>query len=158
MSIETKIDELIAALSANTDALRGDTHVPAADPATPKKTRGKAAAPTEQTPPATTAAPPASAPAATGPASVVASAPAAPDQKLLTQATEVVIKIANEYSRDTAVGILGKKRGAAQERPGVTRCSDLSPFDWQDVLNEATAALAQLEAAKKAATANASLV
>jgi hypothetical protein len=155
MSLESKIDELIAALDRNTAAQDGtdlvvdSTGVPAKRGRKPKIT-------TKSAPPATTATPPASAPAATGPASVVAPAPPAPPpQAVLTQATEVVIKIANEYDRNIAIGILGKVRSG---RPGVIRCSDLNPLDWVDVLNEATAKLAELEAAKQAAKATASLV
>jgi hypothetical protein len=69
---------------------------------------------------------------------------------LLSKTTEAVLKLANEYSRDNAVGILAARK--------VTRCSDLKPEELPAVLAEAQAKIAELEAAKQAAAANASLV
>lgn len=153
MSIETQIAELIIALERNTAALG----------AAPK-TRAKKDT-TESTQPAATSATPATTAPVTGQPSQSPAASATPvvpaakpePAQLLVSATEAVIKLANEYSRDAAVGILSKKRGPVGERAGVTRCSDLNQADWSDVLNEATAAIIKEESAKKAA-ANASLV
>ena len=142
MSLESKIDELIAALERNT----------AAQGAPAKK--GKATAATESaSTPATSAAPAASAPAA-GPSALPASTPTtpaapaadAPDPKVLVKATEKVIELANNYSRDAAVAILAKRK--------VTKCSQLDPSQWQPVFDEADEAVEKA----KAASANASLV
>ena len=71
--IETKIDELIAALNANTEALKAAGSAPAAAPAT-RAPRGSKSTPAPAEPtkeeaptPATTTAPAAAAPAAKGP-------------------------------------------------------------------------------------------
>lgn len=155
MSIEESIASLVAALDRNTAALGGAV---AEDPV---KRRGrKPATPEQSQPPASLAPVAASAPAATQPAqsAVVTPTPVVVNTQLLQQATNAVITLANEHSRDAAVGILGKKRGAAGERAGVTRCSDLNPADYQDVLDEAAAAIAAAEAAKKQAASTNSLV
>lgn len=138
MSLESKIDDLVAALDRNT----------AAQGAAPKK--GKAAAtPTESASPAQPATPAASAPAASvAEKPVTPTTPAAeePDQKALLKATEKVIELANDYSRDAAIAILGKRK--------VTKCSQLNPDQWQAVFDEADEAVEKA----KAASANASLV
>jgi hypothetical protein len=144
--IESKIDELIAALDRNTAALA----------VVPKQARAtKATAAPEQTQPAATLA----APAASAPAAIVPPAPSPavsspPDAKLLVKATDMVILLANEHSRETALGIIGKVRVSANgdKVAGVTRCSDLRPEFWQVVLDEAEEAIAQAQA--KAATAS----
>jgi hypothetical protein len=148
MSLESKIDELIAALDRNTAAQGG---AQSSDAAPPKK--GRAKAPTESAQPAATPAQPATAPAAQPAQSPAAPAtPAAgPDPQLLVKATETVIKLANEFSREDAVNILGKQRDG---RKGVAKCSQLDPKDWQAVLDEAEEAIAK----RQAASANASLV
>lgn len=150
--IETKIDELIAALDRNTAAL-------AANPVA-KKGRATAAA-TESAPPAATLAPAAAtAPAAQAPAQSPVAPTDKPDPKVLVKATEAVIKLANEYSREGAVAILSKVRGTPAEvaagkgRPGVKKCSELNPLDWQTVLDEAEEAIDRAAAA----AANQSLV
>jgi hypothetical protein len=148
--IESKIDELIAALDRTTAALA----------AVPKARATKATAAPEQTQPAASlAAPAAPAPAAPAPAAIVppAQSPAVsspPDAKLLVKATDMVILLANEHSRETALGIIGKVRVSANgdKVAGVTRCSDLRPEFWQTVLDEAEEAIAQAQA--KAATAS----
>jgi hypothetical protein len=148
--IESKIDELIAALDRTTAALA----------AVPKARATKATAAPEQTQPAASlAAPAAPAPAAPAPAAIVppAQSPAVsspPDAKLLVKATDMVILLANEHSRETALGIIGKVRVSANgdKVAGVTRCSDLRPEFWQTVLDEAEEAIAQAQA--KAASAS----
>jgi hypothetical protein len=148
--IESKIDELIAALDRTTAALA----------AVPKARATKATAAPEQTQPAASlAAPAAPAPAAPAPAAIVppAQSPAVsspPDAKLLVKATDMVILLANEHSRETALGIIGKVRVSANgdKVAGVSRCSDLRPEFWQTVLDEAEEAIAQAQA--KAATAS----
>lgn len=151
--IELKIDELIAALDRVQAAVRG--WPPAEATATAKKPRATKATAPEQTQPAATPA----APAATAPAAIVppAQSPAVsspPDTKLLVKATDTVIALANEHSRESALAILGKKRAGpgGVELAGVTRCSDLNPAVWQAVLDEAEEAIAQAQA--KAATAS----
>ncbi len=141
MSLEEKIEALTAAVVANTAALGK----------APKATKAKGE--TESTQPASS--PPAGsaaqAPAAGQPAtSPAVSSPPASDPQLLSKTTEAVLKLANEYSREKAVGILAARK--------VTRCSDLKPGELQTVLNEAMAEITALEAAKQAAAANASLV
>jgi hypothetical protein len=153
--IESKIDELIAALDRTTAALA----------AVPKARATKATAAPEQTQPVASLAAPAApapaapAPAAPAPAAIVppAQSPAVsspPDAKLLVKATDMVILLANEHSRETALGIIGKVRVSANgdKVAGVTRCSDLRPEFWQTVLDEAEEAIAQAQA--KAATAS----
>jgi len=153
--IESKIDELIAALDRTTAALA----------AVPKARATKATAAPEQTQPAASLAAPAApapaapAPAAPAPAAIVppAQSPAVsspPDAKLLVKATDMVILLANEHSRETALGIIGKVRVSANgdKVAGVSRCSDLRPEFWQTVLDEAEEAIAQAQA--KAATAS----
>lgn len=140
MSLEESIQALTAAVIANTAALG-------------KAPKASKKGETESPPSSQPSAPAASAPAATGAAPTTGATqqqPAAANPQLLAQTTEAVIKLANEYSREQAVGILAKYK--------VTRCSDLKPDQLQIVLNEATAAIAVAEAAKQAATANASLV
>lgn len=136
------------ALTANTAA------VIALTAAMGKAPKGKGKDTTESTQPAaSTATPAATAPAAGQQAqSPAASATVATagDPALLAKTTEAVIKLANEYSREKAVGILAKRK--------VTRCSDLKPEELQPVLTEANTEIAAAEAAKVAATANASLV
>jgi len=142
MSLEEKIEALTAAVIANT----------AAQGKAPKATKAKGE--TESTQPAANAAvsAPASAPAnaPTSAAPAASSPPPANDAQLLSKTTEAVLKLANEYSREKAVGILAARK--------VTRCSDLKPGELQTVLNEALAEIAYLDAAKQAAAANASLV
>lgn len=139
MSLEESIQALTAAVIANTAALG---KAPKATKAT-KETESTQPAASTQTPAATA---PAAGQQAQSPAA--SSAPANP--QLLSQTTEAVLKLANEYSRDKAVGILSARK--------VTRCSDLKPDQLQAVLSEALAEIAALEAAKQAAAANASLV
>lgn len=139
MSLEESIQALTAAVIANTAALGK----------TPKAT--KATKETESTQPAaSTPTPAATAPAAGQQAQSPATSSAPANQRLLSQTTEAVLKLANEYSRETAVGILSARK--------VTRCSDLKPDQLQPVLNEALAEIAKAEAAKQSAAANASLV
>lgn len=151
MSLEESIQALTAAVIANTVAMGGE-FTPTAETATEPAKRGRKpktteSAPTSPTPPAATA-------PATGAAAPTTSAPttSAPtsDPQLLVKTTEAVIKLANEYSRDTAVGILAKRK--------VTRCSDLPLTELQAVFNEATAEITKADALKAQATANASLV
>lgn len=143
MPLESKIDELIAALGAAATAFSSGA----------SKKAGKAEkTATESTPPASSpASTPASAPATGTPASqpVVSTTPPAtdaPDPKVLIKATEKVIELANEYSRDAAVAILAKRK--------VTKCSQLDPSQWQAVYDEAEEAIDKA----KAAAASASLV
>ena len=69
---------------------------------------------------------------------------------LLVAATEAIIVLAGGGNRETAVGILGKRK--------VTRCSELPADQHRAVLNEALQEIAKVEALKAQATANASLV
>jgi hypothetical protein len=157
MSLESKIDELIAALDRNTAAQGGAV---AEEQSEPAKRGRKPKNSTESTPPAgATTAPAATAPAAsvTTPTQPAASATPAANPQLLTETTAAIVDLANQYDRDGAIAILGKARGPNGSRPGVRRCSDLNPLDLQDVLNEAKAAIAAAEAAK-AAAASGSLV
>jgi hypothetical protein len=62
----------------------------------------------------------------------------------LKSATDAIIKLAGEYSRDTAVKILSGH--------GVTRCSELPPDQWQKVLDETNAAIAAAEQVKAGAS------
>lgn len=146
MSLEESIQALTAAVIANTAAMGGE-FTPTAETATEPAKRGRKpktteSAPTSPTPPAATA-------PATGVAAPTTSAPTS-DPQLLVKTTEAVIKLANEYSRDAAVGILAKRK--------VTRCSDLPLTELQAVFNEATAEITKADALKAQATANASLV
>jgi hypothetical protein len=141
MSLESKIDELIAALDRNT-AVQSEA---------PKKVSSKKGtsepAPTAASPGAqpATPAPVAATPASQPAAPVVPSEPV-PDPKVLVKATEKVIELANNYSRDQAIAILAKRK--------VTKCSQLDPSQWQAVFDEAEEAVEKA----KAASANASLV
>jgi len=124
-----------------------------AAPSTPRKRRtaaqiaadNAAAQSTSQT--ASNASPAATAPAV-GQSAQSSGTSAKPNEALLKSATEAIIKLANEYSREAAVGILGKQRTASNgaQVPGVTRCSDLLPEFWQLALNEANAAIATAKA------------
>lgn len=146
MSLEEHFLAFIAALKSHTEALAAHT---VALGKAPKG--GKKAEP--ESPPSSISAPAASAPAAAGATSTAGATPpptAAANPQLLAQTTEAVIKLANEYSREQAVGILAKYK--------VTRCSDLKLDQLELVLTEATAAITVAQAAKQAATANASLV
>jgi hypothetical protein len=144
MSIEDLLGGLIAALDRNTAALGAQGA---------KSGKKSAKAETEATAqPGAVPASPASAPAATPAAPAEQPAPvttlSGPTQK---EVADIVIKLANEHSRDAAVSILAKQRGA---NAGVTRVSDLQAVHYQDVFNEANAAIAAAISAK----ANASLV
>jgi hypothetical protein len=52
---------------------------------------------------------------------------------LQKRATEAILSLANDFSRDEAVGILKARRGS-------TRCSELLPSELQGVYDDATAA------------------
>jgi hypothetical protein len=106
------------------------------------------------TKPTTQAAPPSTPAVATAPAAAAAAPPASSppaqtlaEKTLLQTTTDAVIALANDYSRDQALAILGKRRG-------ITRCSELLPDEVQGVLDEATAAYEIAKTAK----ANSSLV
>jgi hypothetical protein len=171
MSLEDKIEALTTAIVANTAAILGG-----AAPATKKRGAAKE---TESAQPAATSATPAAtapaaglqtqSPAASDPVLSAAEieqiiklsgktgAPLAELQTnlksaagLLVAATEAIIVLAGAHSRDTAVGILAKRK--------VTRCSELPAAEHRPVLNEALAEIAKAEALKAQATANASLV
>lgn len=159
MSLEDNIVALIKALETHAVALAKHAEAVVAGAVT-KAVKGKKAADE----PASNPPPPADAPAnVSTPAPVVTTPPAQPAAEAKTAAeaaqlnatTEVVITLANDYSRETALAILGKVRAG---RPGVTRCSDLNKLDLVDVFNEATAAVAQFKAAAEAKKATASLI
>jgi hypothetical protein len=139
MSLEESIQALTAAVIANTAALGK----------APKATKAKGEPESTQSA-ASTPTPAATAPAAGQQAQSPAASTVPANPQLLAQATEAVIKLANEHSRDDAVGILAARK--------VTRCSDLKPDQLQAVLDEALVKIAAAVAAKQAATANASLV
>lgn len=108
------------------------------NPKKPKPVTQPASTPETATAPAT----PAAAPAVSSPAVQTTA-----EKTLLQAATDAVIALANDYSRDQALAILAKRRG-------VTRCSELVPAEVQGVFDEATAAIALAKSSK----ANSSLI
>lgn len=149
MSIEQIFERIATALES---LVLWKSEEESSDPAAPKPRGRKPKNTTDSTQPVTPSGSAATAPAATSGVVPAASSTVTvtADPGLLVKATEAVIKLANEYSRDAAVGILGKYK--------VNRCSDLKPEEWSTVLTEATNAIQAAEAAKTAATSNASLV
>ena len=148
MSLEEHIVQLIAALKAHGEALVTHAAAIAKGGKAPKAPKDS---PSETSQPAASnATPAASAPAAGQQAQSPAVTPPPVDATLLKATTEAVIELANEYSREKAVGILAARN--------VSRCSDLKADQLRAVLEEAQAAIAAGKAAKEAATANASLV
>lgn len=107
-----------------------------APPSTGRGRRRRGAESSAPTPPAQAAAAPAT-PAASAPAA--ASASAAPAGGVggtgpsIQQTTEMILKLANECSREEAIAILKARRG-------VTRCSDLQPGELAGVYDDAKAA------------------
>ena len=117
MSLEAALAENTAALKALTEKLGGVA--PAAE--SEKRTRAKAA---------------------DKPAADTPKAEAKPTIDAKTMA-EVVMDIANNYDRDSAVAILNKY--------GAAKCSEVKPADFAAVFGEATVKRAVLKAAKEAA-------
>lgn len=151
--IHTSTDEIIAAAEKFASFLASEVEAATAAVAGKKAKKAAAASEPVSTPPAETVTPP------TTPAPVVPQQPAQPaaatNTEQLNKTTETVISLANDYSREEALGILGKVRNG---RPGVTRCSDLNAADLVDVFNEATAVITRMSAAAAAAKANTSLI
>jgi hypothetical protein len=139
MSIDQLIIDLTLALDRNTVALENAAGC-AAKPVKEKKTKE----PVQPAAAATVATP---APVA----AVVAQPVAQPDGLDTKTVADAVIKLANEHSRDAAVSILAKVRGADK---GVTRVSDLNPAHYTDIMAEVDAAMKVAIAAQS----NASLV
>lgn len=150
MSLEDQIAALTAALIAATAAYQGSDATPSVEPAKrgrKPKSETESAAPSQTVvQPVTTAPVTAQAQQTTAPPTQPASA----NPQLLAQTTEAVLKLANEYSREQAVGLLASYK--------VTRCSDLLVTQLQEVLTKATTAINVAEAAKQGAKANDSLV
>jgi hypothetical protein len=147
--IEAKIDELIAALDRAAETFIGITRLvvhaeqPAAVAAPKTKAKAsKAAAPEQAQPAAAPAAPVTPVAPVTEPPAPSPAAPSPPkaDPKLLLNMTNAIIRLANEYDHETAVGILAKRK--------VKRCSDVPESEWQAVLDEAEEAIARAQAAQ----------
>lgn len=122
--------QIEAFLTGNRDAAPAPAEKPA---------RKKAAAPTQPAVATAAATPTAPAVAPATPPAASPEAPAKPDPAVLVKATEAVIKLANEYSREDAVAILDRRK--------VARCSQLPADQWQAVLDEAEEAIAKRQAA-----------
>lgn len=153
--IETKIDELIAALNANTQALRSATPVTANGPLVPNLAVPTAAAPAAAPGPVVGAAPaaaypsnptpvpaavgaPAPAPAAPTPAPTPAPAPAPAPQPAASGglSKEVLLQHLSgiiQQMGDGGAGMTQLLTGTF----GVNRVSDLDPARYQDVLTAA---------------------
>lgn len=152
MTIESSLERIAAALEAIADnasdlpaeapgapspVVQTSAQLPVqAPPSTGRGRRRRGAESSAPTPPAQAAAAPAI-PAASAPAA--ASASAAPAGGVggtgptIQQTTEMILKLANECSREEAVAILKARRG-------VTRCSDLQPGELAGVYDDARAA------------------
>jgi hypothetical protein len=160
MTIESILERIAAALETlakqSGPAKADPTPAPAAPAASetpPKKAPPKKAAPPAATAVATPTPVAATAPAATAPAqSPPSSAPDAnqypppDDMNLMNKTAVTVIYLANNYSRDQALGILAKY--------GAMRVSQVKVEDLERVLAEATAAIETAQATK----ANESLI